>query len=556
MKTQQNFYGVIKKLTWVLTLMVWPVCLSAQDYEYSISDGEVTITEYIGEGGDVVIPNEIEGLPVTRIDVEVFAWKHNLTSVIIGDNVRIIRNRAFVSCRGLISVTIPDSVQHIGQQAFASCYSLSSVSMGNSVFVIASQAFERCESLTSINIPNSVTYIGEFAFSRCKSLTSIIIPNRLTYIPRGAFANCSGLVSVTIPNSITTIERSAFLFCGNLTTVTIPDSVTFIGEGVFYGCASLMEIQVAEGNLNYSSIDGILFDKALETLVRFPGGRSGEYVIPDSVTIIRVGAFSGSGLVSVTIPDSVTIIGEGVLGRCNGLMEIQVAEGNLNYSSIDGVLFDKAKETLIHFPGGRSGEYVVPDSVTTILASSFEDGVNLFSLTIPDSVTKIGYCAFAPMRNLTSLYFWGEPVAGEPITGEDPIYWIDQLVVYYVEGTPGWGDFFDGYPTAAFTPWRNFVTVKTEQGTYAKTGNWMGWLWVEHDPWVWSVDMNHCKATSRYFAVSSKRCSRITVTLMVPGYCSSSSMRRRMRRARKGASGSVILSGETMTRISRPAWMA
>ena len=65
-----------------------------------------------------------------------------------------------------------------------------------------------------------------------------------------------------------------------------------------------------------------------------------------------------------------------------------------------------------------------------------------------------------------------------------------------------------------------------------------------------------CSPLRAYLAVSSKRCSRMTVTLMVPGYWSSSSMRRRMRRARKAASGSERLSGETMTRISRPAWIA
>lgn len=114
------------------------------EYEYT-DDGNVSITKYIGTGGDVIIPNEIDGKAVTEIggfDPGIFQDYTNLTSIIIPEGVITIWDNSFTNCTGLTSVTIPSSVIGIGHCAFEDCINLSSIyfegnapSIGNYVFV-------------------------------------------------------------------------------------------------------------------------------------------------------------------------------------------------------------------------------------------------------------------------------------------------------------------------------------------------------------------------------------------------------------------------------------
>jgi hypothetical protein len=116
--------------------------------------------------------------------------------------------------------------------------------------------------------------------------------------------------AVSIPNSVTAIGNGAFNYSG-LTSVTIPRSVTTIGNEAFIGCTGLTSIRVDAANTQYSSGNGALFDKNKTALVSYPGGKTGGYTIPNSVTTVGDWAFSGcTGLTSVTIPNSVTSIGE------------------------------------------------------------------------------------------------------------------------------------------------------------------------------------------------------------------------------------------------------
>jgi len=157
-------------------------------------------------------------------------------------------------------------------------------------------------------------------------------------------------VTLVIPSTyegkpVTGIDEYAFLLgdinqnlirdCNSLTSITIPDSVTSIDARAFGGPSdsdwvlrSLTSIEVGKGNTEYSSEDGVLFDKNKTKLIQFPAGKSGHYTIPDSVTSIKGGAFAGcSGLTSVTIPDSVTSIGSRAFDGCSALTSITF-EGN------------------------------------------------------------------------------------------------------------------------------------------------------------------------------------------------------------------------------------
>ena len=275
-----------------------------------------------------------------------------------------------------------------------------------------------------VSIPNDVIIISEKAFSGCKALTSVTIPDSVTRIGRYAFENCERLTSVTIPNSVTSIGTWAFFSCKALTSVTIPDSVSYIDANPFADCSNLTEIVVSAENPLFFVENGHLIDKRTKTLIsgcaNTPIPTNGSVIrigntafsrcealtsvtIPDSVTGIDEYAFSGcKALTSVTIPGSVSHIAKNPFSGCGNLAEIAVSAENPNFFVENGHLIDKRTKTLI--TGCRALTSVtIPNSVTRIGESAFSGCSALTSVTIPDSVTSIGESAFSGCSALTSV---------------------------------------------------------------------------------------------------------------------------------------------------------
>ena len=189
----------------------------ASDFKYTESDGEITITGYIGDGGDVVIPSAIDGKPVVAIGYDAFSHCGSLTSVVIPDSVTSIGSSVFTYCSKLTSIEIPEGVTSIGSSAFFYCSSLTSIVIPDSVTSIGGAAFYNCSNLASVMIGNSVTSIGDYAFLGCSSLTSVKIGNNVTSIGDEVFYGCSSLTSIVIPDSVISIGSYAFSDCTSLT---------------------------------------------------------------------------------------------------------------------------------------------------------------------------------------------------------------------------------------------------------------------------------------------------------------------------------------------------
>ncbi len=227
------------------------------------------------------------------------------------------------------------------------------------------------ESMSQIQIPSvinnlPVLEIGNRAFSYCSGLYSITIPNSIKTIDNYAFINCTSLTNITLMNGVATIGDQAFRNCSSLTSITIPESVTTIGSSTFEDCNSLASINVSSNNKNYSSIDGVLFNKTQSKLIRYPIKKlSDNYIIPSSVTDIGNRAFYNcDNLISITIPESVTTMGDYVFEICNNLTNITILNG-----------------------------------VTNIGLQAFNGCSSLTSITLPNSVKTIGSKAFIGCKN-------------------------------------------------------------------------------------------------------------------------------------------------------------
>ena len=318
----------------------------------------VRITCYKGpDSGEVVIPKTIGGYEVKKIS-----------------------DGAFQNCTGITSIVIPDSVISIGGSTFSGC-----------------------TSLAEIVIPDSVTSIGGYAFSYCTSLTEIVIPDSVTTIGESAFSGCASLAEIVVPDSVTEIGEYAFSGCTSLSKVKLPKNLTGINWGVFSDCKSLAEITVSPDNKNYSSVDGVLFNKDGSELIIYPKGNGrSAYTVPDGVTSISGSAFSGcTSLTEIVIPDSVTTIGESAFSGCTSLSKVDLPK---KLTTIEAYTFSgcSSLESIV-IPEGVTAIGTWLEYEKTYYSSSFSGCKSLKEIIIPDSVTAIGDSAFYGCTSLSKV---------------------------------------------------------------------------------------------------------------------------------------------------------
>ena len=217
-----------------------------------------------------------------------------------------------------------------------------------------------------------VTSIQGAGFGHCDGLTVVTIPDSVTSLGSYAFSGCGGMTSVTIPNSVISIGNNAFQYCIKLPSITIPASVTSIGGSAFESCRSLTAIAVDQANEVYASSNGVLFNKTSTTLIKYPGGKTGAYTIPASVTSIADNAVAGCiGLTKLVLGAGITSIGSAAFSNCSGLTSVTVHSGVTsigeyafnNSPALTSVLFQGLPPTLngiFVFSGAPATIYYLP----------------------------------------------------------------------------------------------------------------------------------------------------------------------------------------------------
>ncbi|MDL2257337.1 leucine-rich repeat protein [Bacteroidales bacterium OttesenSCG-928-I14] len=406
------------------------------------------------------------GNSITRIGKNAFFYCSGLTSVTIPNSVTSIGELAFNWCTRLASVIIPNSVTSLGEGVF-SLTGLTSISIPNSITNIPNSAFGFCAELTTITLPASVASIGEQAFAYCTGLREVVNqrPTPIT-INANVFSGVSiSACSLKVPLASVSLYKGAavwqdFNIVGGYVVdavVNNPAGGSVTGGGIYtstavltatpedgyiFRCWSSNGVEISTANplsltlandttvmahfaqqIETSSTWWELIINESDTTLKITGtGAMPDFYwgaapwhsirmtlryleIGDNITHIGDNSFYGCfGLTSVTIPNSVTSIGVGVFSSCISLTAIIADAANPNYSSLDGVLYNKDKTSLIQYPEGKpDASFTIPTSVANIGDWAFSICLNLTSVTISNSVTDIGVGAFCDCSGLTSV---------------------------------------------------------------------------------------------------------------------------------------------------------
>lgn len=302
----------------VLTASAEKIDTSIGDLKYQVDTEtkEATVTGGVGNNlYSVSIPDSIGydniNYPITHIGKEAFKGYRGLTTVSLGNCLKVIEDNAFEGCVELVKLDMPNSLETIKGAAFARC-GFSVVEISDGVKEIGENAFNSSSTLNSVKIGKSVTTIGRRAFSECPALTSVTLGENLKFIKTSAFENCKALSNIVLPSSLQVIDSRAF-YNTALVSVSVPSSVVNIDKDAFERIYSLKEIKVDEANTVYSDIDGVLCSKTKTVLFRYPNSKGKTYTVPNTIKKIYDRAFSYCrDLETIVFPASVISIGNSI----------------------------------------------------------------------------------------------------------------------------------------------------------------------------------------------------------------------------------------------------
>lgn len=192
-------------------------CMEEDDSYFTSGDwlcaeGEdgIVLCEYNGTQERLVIPDTVEGTPVTLIAPDCCHGNDFLTEVTVPEGVDVIGSHAFAECVSLRRAHLPDTLVRMDPGCFAECHDLAEVRLSPQMEIIQMSAFYGCKALKRITLPDSVREIDPLAFAGCASLEEIRLSENLQTVMRGAFYGCSRLRRPRLPETLDAESREVF----------------------------------------------------------------------------------------------------------------------------------------------------------------------------------------------------------------------------------------------------------------------------------------------------------------------------------------------------------
>ena len=443
---------------------------------YAINDGKVTITDCDESiSGDVVIPDTIDGYPVTAIGEFAFADCFKLEDIQFPESLIEIGDSSFSMCVSLEEISLPESLEVIGSNAFSDCYSIENIVLPDSIRSIGDYAFVFCMNLESINIPSGLSVLNEGILSGCYSLKSISIPANVKSIKEGAVEICLSLEDVYIYSPIADIEDRAIdtegIRFSDITAAEYADMFAEINK--MFVSDDYTEEEIAEKEQEFSDASEEAEDCILEFVIHGYNNStasfyaqqneiafeafenapdsslflsyeivdgevtitdcydqfSGDMVIPETiegcpVTAIADEAFAEVYLLeSIFIPETVTSIGAGAFSSCFCLNDINIPSA---VTEIKDYTFSSCYSL---------EEITLPDGITTIGEAAFVECLLLKRINIPAQIKTIGYDAFSGCMLIekidlpASIEFLGEYAFGSAFLVTDLYFYNPDTVI-------------------------------------------------------------------------------------------------------------------------------
>ena len=209
------------------------------DFSYVVTNNEIKLTSYEGSSVDILIPSQINGVPVTTLGAQLFRFS-SASNIIIPTSIKNIEELAFQNCTNLNSISIPSNVTNIGNNAFQECKKLKEVSLPTGITKISWAMFQSCDELENVYLPSGITRIYGFAFDNCPKLKNINIPNGVSKIDMNAFNGCFELGTIEIPPSLAALEDNVFSNCPKLKYVYFQGNAPTRGSNIFLNSAPII----------------------------------------------------------------------------------------------------------------------------------------------------------------------------------------------------------------------------------------------------------------------------------------------------------------------------
>jgi len=330
--------------------------------------------------------------------------------------------------------------------------------------------FNNCTGIKKLTIP-AATGLWDYVFDGVKSITEISIsPDHTGYASvNGCMINPAkdyvyaipkGAATVTIPDNIVSqgrIRDAALCNCPNLVTLNL--SKNFSDFSCYYkfdNCPKLTSVSVPSDNPFYRTVDGVLYNRNITQICFVPGGKTGAFTLPTTVTDVYDRAFKDARqLTSVTFPKnySGTFDMAYVFENCEQLTALNFAGTNANYATVDGVVYKKDMTELYFVPNAKSGSYTIPATVTNIQNNrAFKNCSKITEIVFPDGLTDIRF----DTTGMTSLAKMTIPASVTVISSN----FYDNFPNLVVSGYEGsYAEYYTNYYDVKFNKLPNSITL-------------------------------------------------------------------------------------------------